>query len=117
MSVDLVNVSPRGALALHVDDEAHTVDVGETLTCTPEAAGRAPSWQPASPAEVGLYSTGLLLVHTRIVGGRLEVFDLGSGLLAQTENWQPAGDTTEPADPLDQGDGTELSSDAGMENG
>jgi len=45
-------------------------------------------------------------MHSRARGDQLEVFDLGEGMLAQAEVWQPAEADKDAAipDPLEPGD-------------
>jgi hypothetical protein len=100
-----VNVCPRGSVSLFVDDQHHEVAVGGTLTVTPETAGAAPHWRKADDADSAALAVNPEALHWRMRAGDLEVFDLGSGLLAQSDNWRKAGDTSDPADPTSDGRG------------
>jgi hypothetical protein len=104
-SVDLVNVNPNGDVAVRVDGDSHVVLAGKTISVTPESAGEAPRWRRATEdeaqwVELPEQPVGRQPMHHRCRAGHLEVFDLGSGLLAQPENWRKVGDDSEPADPL-----------------
>lgn len=104
-SVELVNVNPRGDVSVRVDGDSRVVLAGATISVTPEAAGEAPRWRRATEdeeqwVELPDRPEGTAPMHHRRRAGHLEVFDLGSGLLAQTENWRKVGDDSEPADPL-----------------
>lgn len=104
-SVDLVNVNPRGDVAVRVDGDSRVVLAGGTVSVTPETAGEAPRWRRATEdeeqwVELPDRPEGKSPLHYRRRAGHLEVFDLGSGMLAQPENWRKAGDDSEPADPL-----------------
>jgi hypothetical protein len=108
-SVELVNVNPRGAQTLKVDGDTVTVQAEATVTVPPEVAGVAPRWRRATEDEAAWVllperPEGKSPMHTRQHAGHLEVFDLGTGLLAQPDNWRKAGDTSDPADPAHPGD-------------
>lgn len=107
LAVEVQNVSPIGDVQVFVDGESVVVPAGQTISVTPEAAGQAPRWRRATEDEAALAGVPAPGpgVHIRERGGHVEVFDLGSGLLAQPSNWRKAGDTTAPADPLDAGGG------------
>lgn len=102
MFVKVRFVSPRGSARVFVDGEHVEVESGGTIDVTPETAGRAPGWRPATDEDRGAVDN--FLVHTRGGGSLedpLEVFDLGAGLLAQTENWRlddAPDDAPSPAD-------------------
>jgi hypothetical protein len=81
--VPIRNCSPLGALDVVIDGDVHTVERGGVLRVTTEAAGAAPSWRPVTPGE------DVAGRATRETGGVVEVLDLGYGLLAQPDNWQP----------------------------
>jgi hypothetical protein len=104
-TTDLVNVSPRGSVRLFVDGETHEVDHGGTLTVDPETAGEAPHWRKATEADGAALRVNPEALHWRVRAGDFEVFDLGTGLLAQSETWRKAGDDSEPADPTADGRG------------
>jgi len=104
-TTDLVNVSPRGSVALYADGDHHEVDAGGVLTVTPETAGQAPHWRQADDVDTTALAVNPLAYHWRVRAGHAEVFDLGHGLLAQSENWRKAGDETDPADPTSDGRG------------
>jgi hypothetical protein len=105
-SIDLVNVSPRGDVALFVDEQSHEVPYRGTLTVTPEAAGEAPTWRRATDEDVTMLAYNPEALHWRIRAGQVEVFDLGEGLLAQTETWRIKGhEDDNPADPAADGHG------------
>jgi hypothetical protein len=104
-STDLVNVSPRGSVRLFVEGDTHEVAHEGTLTVTPETAGVAPHWRQADDDDLAALNVNPLAVHWRIRAGNVEVFDLGSGLLAQAETWRKVGDTSDPADPTADGYG------------
>lgn len=127
--VKLRNIDPRGDLELPlVDGEVRrVVPAGEVHTVSAEEAGTAPGWRKATDEEaaefeafLGRYAIDAAEVtslddlddeHRRILGqltgreyrfhgGDLEVWDLGSGLLAQTDVWEKAGrGSAPPPDP------------------
>jgi hypothetical protein len=106
--VEIENVNPYGAVDLRLDGDSIHVPANGKIKVTPEQAGQAPRWRRATEQEAALHGltdlpAGVLPVHTREHAGHLEVFDLGSGLLAQAANWRKAGDTSDPADPLAPG--------------
>ena len=115
MFTEVRNVSPQGARELRVDGETLIVEPGGVIEVPPEVAGTPARWRvqevddagtpvvdDLTPSEAVVW---LSLQHTRQRAGHLEVFDLGSGLLAQAENWRLASDDPEaPApDPLATG--------------
>jgi hypothetical protein len=105
-TIDLVNVSPRGDVALTADEQQHEVAYLGTLTVTPETAGEAPSWRRATEVDVAVLAANPQAVHWRIRAGAVEVFDVGEGLLAQTETWRLKGHEDDaPADPAADGHG------------
>lgn len=103
--VTVRNTNPIGAVAAFLDGEHVEVESGGTVDVTPETAGRAPRWRRADTDDDGSPAERLDQLHTRYRAGHIEVFDLGSGLLAQTANWRAADDSGEPADPTDDGGG------------
>jgi hypothetical protein len=102
--VDVKNVS-GGARVVVVDGDRHEVANGATVKASAAAAGTAPRWRRADVDDDGTPTEPLEQLHTRIRAGHVEVFDLGSGLLAQQSLWRKAGDESEPADPADGGGG------------
>lgn len=103
--VTVRNVNPLGAVSAFLDDEKVTVEAGETVDVTPETAGKAPRWRRAELDPNGEPAEDLSVVHVRHRAGHIEVYDLGSGLLAQPDAWRLADDKSEPADPTDAGGG------------
>ena len=115
--VEVRNVNPNGEIHATVDGSAVVVPAGRTVLVTPELAGEAPRWRPVEVDADGNPVEHVDGMHTRQHLGRLEVYELGSGLLAQATNWRLASDDPEqPAPgPLDpepaerSDDGTETS--------
>lgn len=58
---------------------------GEEFECPAELAGQAPHWRPATDGD------DLARLETREVDGVVDVWDLGSGLLAQIGNYELVG--------------------------
>ena len=87
MWVKVRNINPIGAVLTVLDGEARTVGVGEVVEVSPEQAGQGPRWRQVRDGE-------LVESHqeTREHAGKLEVRDLGSGLLAQFANWEVVAD-------------------------
>lgn len=106
--VELINVNPRGAVTVTVDGDRHEVAKDGLLTVTPESAGQAPHWRTMTVADDQVLRDNPEALHWRLRAGHGEVFDVGSGLLAQTENWRRSGDSEDPADPLADGRGGQL---------
>lgn len=105
-TIDLVNVSPRGDVALSADDQQHEVAYLGILTVTPETAGEAPRWRRADDQDAAALAANPEALHWRVRAGVVEVFDVGDGLLAQSETWRVAGHEDEdPADPAADGYG------------
>lgn len=96
--VEVRNVSggPRSVVA---DGERIEVPTGGVIKVSPETSGAGPRWRRVGKDD------DTVLMHTREHGGHLELFDLGSGLLAQPTNWRDAraGTDHEDADPLAPG--------------
>jgi hypothetical protein len=86
-----------------VDGDRHEVKKDATLKVPAHVAGEAPRWRRVEVDAQGLPTDDLPAMHVRNRAGHLEVFDLGSGLLAQPDNWQTG--KGEPADPTDAGGG------------
>lgn len=73
------------------------VPAGEEIQVPADIAGAPPAgWRPATARE---NVTDFPASRPTADGSDLEVLDLGSGLLAQPDNWQPAD-----ASPADGGD-------------
>jgi hypothetical protein len=88
MFVAVRNINPIGAVDV-VDlytGAKFRAAAGEVVQVDPETAGRAPYWRPVEDGEPEMYQR----THreTREVEGRLEVRELGNGLLAQFTNWE-----------------------------
>jgi|SRR5688572_5086574 len=116
-TTEVQNVNPEGAVTLFVDGESVTAGPGQTIKVSPEAAGEAPRWRQVKVDDVGAPTEPVDGMHTRRRAGHLEVFDLGSGLLAQPTNWRKPNDDSDPADPLDDGGGQLVdATDPGTEN-
>lgn len=103
--VTVRNVNPIGAVDAYLDYEHVTVGAGETIDVTPETAGKAPRWRRVDTDPDGEPTEPLETLHVRRRAGHIEVYDLGSGLLAQPAAWRLADDNSDPADPLDDGGG------------
>lgn len=95
--VSVRNINPLGAVDV-VDlytGAKFTAAAREVVQVDPETAGQAPYWRPVADGEPEIYQR----THreTREVDGRLEVRELGNGLLAQVTNWElaetPTADT------------------------
>lgn len=109
-TVELINASPHDR-TVTVDGERHEVASGAVVKVTPEAAGEAPHWRKLTDADDATLRANPEALHWRLRAGDVEVYDLGSGLLAQPENWRRADDDTDPADPLADGHGGQLPAD------
>lgn len=93
MWVEVRNINPIGAVATVLDGEAREVAAGEVVSVSPEQAGQGPRWRRVADGEVvGSHQ------DTREHAGHLEVYDLGSGLLAQEANWEAVTDEKAGAD-------------------
>lgn len=104
--VELINVSPTGARSVALDGDRIAVERDGILKVTPEQAGKAPHWRRATDADELTLRNNPMALHWRLRAGDIEVYDLGSGLLAQPEHWRLASDPdTDPADPLADGHG------------
>jgi hypothetical protein len=106
--VELINTNPRGDVSVAVDGDRFEVEAGGTLTVTPEQAGEAPHWRKLTDADDAVLRADPEALHWRLRAGDCEVYDLGSGLLAQPENWRRKDDDSDPADPLADGRGGQL---------
>ncbi len=106
--VELINVSPRGDVSVAVDGDRVVVEAGGVLKVTPEQAGEAPHWRKLTEADDATLRANPEALHWRLRAGDVEVYDLGSGLLAQPENWRLKDDSSDPADPLADGHGGQL---------
>ena len=101
--VEVRNTNPLGAVAIAIQGEQLTVEKGGVIEVPPEVAGRAPRWRKATDDDAADVAAGR--VHSRERAGSLEVFDVGEGMLAQSDNWVDAGqpkDAPKP-DPLAPG--------------
>lgn len=83
MWVKVRNINPIGAVLTVLDGEAREVGAGEVVEVSPEQAGAGPRWRQVGDGEVVESHQ-----ETREHAGKLEVRDLGSGLLAQEANWE-----------------------------
>ncbi len=100
MFVQVRNINPIGAVLTVLDGEAREVAKGAVVQVTPEQAGVGPHWRKALKDEVvephqRIRDSQGFEVPDRpqasfVVGdeAELEVYDLGSGLLAQVGNWE-----------------------------
>jgi len=109
--VELINVNPNGAVSVVVDGDRVPVDAGGILKVTPEQAGQAPHWRHATDDDDRVLRQNPEALHWRLRAGTIEVYDLGSGLLAQVDNWRRANDDDDPAHPLADGHGGLLPAD------
>ena len=66
------------------------VAAGEAVDVPDALAGRAPSWRPLVQGEVLPAGTQTRILDEGSPRERTEVLDLGVGLLAQPDVWQPA---------------------------
>lgn len=105
-TTELVNVSPRGDMSVALDGDRIVVEHGATVKVTPEQAGEPPRWRRGDDNDSAALRVNPRAVHWRIRAGVLEVFDLGSGMLAQDETWRVKGhEEDDPADPVADGHG------------
>lgn len=104
-TVELINVSEAGARTLPIDGDRITVEPGGVVKVTPEQAGEPPHWRKADDADELLLAVNPEALHWRIRAGAVEVYDLGSGLLAQPANWRRKDEKGDPADPTADGHG------------
>ena len=85
--VKVRNVNPLGAVTVNLEGDKVDVAAGAVISVAPEVAGRAAAWR--SPRD----GDDLAFMECRHDDDFTvtEVHDLGEGLLAQPDNWQPAG--------------------------
>jgi hypothetical protein len=96
------NINPIGAVDV-VDlytGAKFTAAAGEVVEVDPETAGQAPYWRPATEGDfLRVHSGAVESREVDVIDGvsRLEVRELGNGLLAQVTNWElaetPTADT------------------------
>ncbi len=93
--IEVRNVS-GSARVVDADGQRLEIPDNGTFKVSADKAGTAPRWRRAENGEDTTH------LHTRDHAGHLEVFDLGSGFLAQPTNWRDAkaGKDHEDADPL-----------------
>lgn len=84
--VKVRNINPLGPVLTVLDGEARTVAAGEVVEVTPEQAGAGPRWREVVAGEV--VEPHQALRASQPDGVLDEVYDLGSGLLAQFTNWE-----------------------------
>ncbi len=84
--VKVRNINPIGAVMTVLDGEARQVGKGEVVEVSPEQAGEPPHWRAVADGEV--IESHQALRPSTPDGVEDEVYDLGSGLLAQFGNWE-----------------------------
>lgn len=92
------NINPLGDVSVVVDGNRVDVPAGGVVKVSPEEAGTAPRWRRVEVDDSDHPLEELGGRETREHAGHLEVHDLGSGLLAQTSNWEPATKAEAPED-------------------
>lgn len=84
--VKVRNINPIGAVLTVLDGEAREVGKGAVIEVSPEQAGAGPSWRRLVDGEV--VEAHQATRSSKPNGVDDEVYDLGSGLLAQASNWE-----------------------------